>query len=220
MVLGDVTKICVGVMVRVVGIFVGCGVGRNASVGAKVVELVDIRPDLAGIATAVRSSGLANDIDLYEEATFFAPPTAALQLMVDSFPDLAGALLSGDPNWILHTQLLVQMHLVNGTIAFAEDLVAGTVLTTESGENITVSVVDNVVSIAPAVSASGMANVVVTDGFMTQGMVHDLSAVLKASYFDETVGSVAAVKSPTLADLVVSAGLEAELTDTFGITCT
>jgi hypothetical protein len=67
---------------------------------------------------------------------------------------------------------------------------------------------------------NGVANIIRTDGVITQGGIHTMSSMIVPTYLTKTVVDIAIQETSVVADLVVQAGLTETLADAFPLTCT
>lgn len=131
------------------------------------VDVASAREDLGTFVTAVGAAGLAPTFDStrkWPAYTIFAPNNAAF----DALPDgLLGTLLE-DPTGDLAD--ILQLHVVRGKLE-ASRLFDGQILTTLSGEKLTVGIDDGTVTI-------NNATVVVPDLKAENGVIHIIDAVI------------------------------------------
>lgn len=170
------------------------------------------------LAGAFAASGLAERLRTLDGVTLFAPNTAGFQSLAETYSQLAGAVLSGNPGFTLHIQTLLLAHVAD-TVVFSEDLEDGMNVTMLSNDTFTVSI-NETVTIAPG-SANGVATVVDPFDFITsQGSVHAIDAVLIPRFLQRTIVDIAVAETSTLASFVVAADLAETLSSTFGLTGT
>ena len=149
------------------------------------------------------------------DIALFAPTNAAFEEFRSGFPGIAEALLE-DPSWVAHLQRLLLAHVLDSTV-FSSDLGDGQAIVMLTEDNFTVGVGDGV-TIRPSAGSTGTASIIEADMVTKQGAFHGIDEVLLPLFFGTSIVDLVSGNLPTLADLVVTAGLDGLLADTFGIT--
>jgi transforming growth factor-beta-induced protein len=167
------------------------------------------------LVQAFNAARLSEEVDALNGVTLFAPTTAGFLGLAAQFSDLTGAVLTND-GFVLHSRAILSAHIFPD-VAFSFDLMDGMNLTMLDGSTVTVSI-DDLVQLSPGSGPGGMAAVVAFDIPTTQGVVHGIDAVITPSFLFTSAFDVASMLTPTLASLLVSAGLESAVASTFGIT--
>ena len=166
----------------------------------------------AAFLLAANIAGILGDIEALSGVTLFAPTFAGLRTLIDLFPELVDVVLK-DNSWSAHMKGLFFAHVLD-TIVMAENLMDGNVLVATTGENVTVSIVnDTEIFLVPG-SVDGTAPVIMKDVLTTQGVVHSIDAVVLPPWLYWTLVDVVKMESPTLANLVEMAGLGDDLLGT------
>ncbi len=144
---------------------------------ATVVEIIVDSPDHTTLATAVTEANLVDALSAEGPFTVFAPTNAAF----DALPEgLLGDLLA-DPEGALTLVLLY--HVVDGKV-MSGDLSDGQVITTLSGQELTVSIVGDDVFIVDVFANASQ--VIAADLEADNGVVHVVDAVLIPELPDDT----------------------------------
>ncbi|KAI3325228.1 FAS1 domain-containing protein [Xylariaceae sp. AK1471] len=124
--------------------------------------------NLTAASGAIAAADLTNDLTGARDITIFAPNNEAFNAIGSTISNLTTDQLKS----------IIGYHVVNGTVAYSTDL-GNTTLTTESGRDITIRVIDGQVF-------ANLARVTVPDILVDNGVVHVIDQVLNP---DNTSGT-------------------------------
>ena len=108
-----------------------------------------------------------------------------------------------EPEWILHLRDVLLYHVAPGNVS-SSGLSDGQIVTMANEETVAIAISDGNVFVNGA-------QVVVADVFADNGVAHIINAVLTPSFISTTIVDIATAATSTLANLVVLAGLDDEL---------
>ena len=114
-----------------------------------------------------------------------------------------------EPEWILHLQDVLLYHVTDGNVS-STDLSDGMMVTMANNETIDIGITGDVVSINEA------AEVILPNIYVDNGVAHIINAVLTPNFISTTIIDIASAATTTLAQLVVLAELDDELSSADG----
>ena len=131
-----------------------------------VVDIIVESEDHTVLETAVVTAGLVDALSAEGPFTVFAPTDAAFTALLEALSVTADDLLA------LNELTQVLTYHVAGVNALSTDLTDGQMVPTLNGQDVTIGIADNVVSI------NGTATVTIADLIADNGVVHVINAVL------------------------------------------
>jgi len=169
-------------------------------------DVIQNSPDHTTLEAVVGLAGLDGALDSEGAYTVFAPTDAAFALVPQPIID---ALLA-DPSGLL--TFILTYHVVP-SVALSTDLADGQVITTLSGVDVNISIINGDVFI-------NQAQVIVADIVTDNGVVHVLDAVIAPGVIANNVWEIiqASPSHTILETAIIAAGLDGTLQDEFFFT--
>ncbi|MCJ1341642.1 hypothetical protein MMC09_006938 [Bachmanniomyces sp. S44760] len=137
-----------------------------------------IAAGLSSAAGALTQTNLVSTLDSAKDLTVFVPNNAALEAIGSALPNLTTDQLAG----------ILGYHVVNGTVGYSSTLTNGSMLTSMSGMNLTVTISNGSVFV-------NSAKVILPDVLVANGVVHVIDNVLNPNATSATPNPTASTQS-------------------------
>ena len=135
-------------------------------------EIIAADPELSALQAAFKANEVNITDEFFDPVTLFAPTNSAFNEYTDLFMTYA------DEQYITHLRNLFLMHVVEGQV-LSTDLMDGQVVTAVNGEDITVTIANDTVTLSTADSS---VTVVAVDAISSDGVLHKIDGLLLPSF--------------------------------------